>query len=253
MAEEPKVEGAVKDDATGKPAAGAQAEEKLPFNEHPRWKEVYGAYSEYKKYGKPQDIEAQLNRAAELEAAFEEAARQAAAEADTASKTKAELADDEVMKQARKQIEKLLPELEQLREMQEAQQAQFARLEQAAVSETRKVLAEMGEGTDRADILAMSDILADVIKHDPELYAEYGVNPRQAVRGAFDKFAKRFGAKTELSEKAKTQKSRESAAKLPKVHGAGGDGGGDSKGGDPPKSLKEATERAVQRLKGMEL
>lgn len=236
-------------------ADGAQSDDGkgVPFSDHPRWKEVYGAYKDYKRLGDPRDIESKLNEAASLKAAFEEAAREAAAEAAEASKTPDDKKQEELMKKARVEIKKLFPELDELAAMREAQQARWGRLEQSAIAETRDLLKEIGLPDTKEETLSMSDILADIIKNDADLYAEYEVSPRKAVRGAYDKFAKHFKTAGERSAAADKQKDREKAAKLPKAHGAGG--GEESAGGkvEPPKNLKEATERAIERLKGMEL
>ena len=101
--------------------------------------------------------------------------------------------------------------------------------------------------------MAMSDILADIIKNDAGLYSEYEVNPKGAVRGAFEKFSKRFQAKGDRAAAAAKQRDREAAAKLPKSHGSGGTGEGEGGGQGAPKTLAEATQRAMARLKGMEL
>jgi hypothetical protein len=234
-----------------KPAAGAQADpDKVPFSEHPRWKEVYGNLKEYKQYGSPREIEAKLNRAAELETAFAQAAREAAEAEAAAAKTPEDEKQEKIERQAQAQLRKLLPELEELENLKAANAARWNRLEQAAVGETRTLLKELGETDTKEEVLKMSDILADVIKNDPDLYAEYEINPRKAVRGAFDAFAARFKSAGERTAAAKRQNDRESAAKLPKAHGGGGEGGGGEV--KPPTNLNEATKRAIERLKGME-
>jgi hypothetical protein len=236
-------------------ADGAQSEEKLPFSEHPRWKEVYGSLKEYKALGKPEDIETKLNRAAELESIYQEAQRLAAQETAQASKTTDERAAEDIQRKARAELFKLLPELQELEALKSAQQARNVRLERAATAETRDILKEIDEELTDQSVGSMSEILADIIKHDETLLAEYETAPRKVVRAAFDKFSKRFGGKSDRASTASKQKDRESAAKLPKAHGAGG-GEESAGGGKAPgeiRTIKEASERAAARLKGMEL
>lgn len=255
MAEELKQEGEVEPKVESAPAGGEKKPETkdVPFSEHPRWKEVYGGYKEYKQYGSPSEIGAQLERLAQLESAFEQAQAQAEAAKRAAAQTPDDQKKAQLEAQARAELKKLLPELNELEALRAAQDARNARLEAAAVSETKKLLADMGSPDEKEDVLAMSDILADIIKNDRELLSEYEVNPRQSVRGAFEKFAGRFKAVGERSATAKKQADREVAAKLPKAHGAGGSGGEGEGAKEPPKTLAEATKRAIERLKGVEL
>jgi hypothetical protein len=101
--------------------------------------------------------------------------------------------------------------------------------------------------------MEMSDILADVIKNNADLLAEYHINPKGAVRGAWKKWSAKFEKMTERGKAADKQKDRESAAKLPKAHGGGGGGEAAEGAEGPPKTIAEATKRAAARLKGMEL
>ena len=234
--------------------ADGDQSEKLPFSDHPRWKEVYGSLKEYKSLGRPEDIETRLTRAAELESIYAEAQRLAAQEAVTASKTTDERAAEDVQKRARAELFKLLPELQELEALKSAQNARNVRLERAATAETKVLLKELDEDLTDQSLGSMSEILADIIKHDEDLLAAYETDPRKVVRAAFDKFSKRFAGKVDRVVSASKQKDRESAAKLPKAHGAGG--GEESAGGGKTgevRTIKEATVRAAARLKGMEL
>jgi len=232
--------GSVKPADTGK---------EVPFNEHPRWKEVYGELQEWKKLGvSPTEATAKLAEGQELKAAFENAARQAV---DEAGKRGDDDRANEVYKMAREELRKVFPEIDAIAKLQEAHDARYARLEKAALSETKKVLETAGLGTGDKEILSMSDILADIIKNDDDLYAEYESSPKAAVRGAWEKYVERVRPAVERSIASSKQKDGETRKVLPKTHGSGGGEGGSGKTEPEPKTLVEAEKRAMARLKGM--
>lgn len=251
MAEEVKSE---KVEGTKDAAAGAQADDKskeVPFNDHPRWIQVYGELKEFKKLGlSPADLTTRLQEGQELKTAFEEAARQAA---DEAGKKGGEDEANKVYKQAREELRKVFPEIDAIAKLQEAHDARYARLEKAALSETKKVLETAGLGTADKEILSLSDILADIIKNDDDLYAEYETSPKAAVRGAWEKYVERVRPAVERSIASSKQKDGETRKGLPKTHGSGGgEGGSAGKDAPEPKTLVEAEKRAMARLRGMQ-
>jgi hypothetical protein len=235
-------------------AAGSEqkpGEKNVPFNEHPRWREVYGELQEFKKLGgSPADISARLQEAEELKATLEREAAAIANEKAQQGGTSKEV--NAVFEAARAELRKLLPEIDAIANIQAAQQAHYGRLEKAALSETKKVLDSAGLPTTADDITAMSDILADVIRNDEDLFAEYETNPREAVRGAWKQYIERVRPAVERQIAASKQKDRESLRTLPRAHGAGGGeaGGGGEKPPEPAKTLKEAEARAMARLRG---
>ena len=246
MADEVKPEGTAVAPGSVKPEDKSK---EVPFNEHPRWKEVYGELQEFKKLGiSPADLTTRLQEGQELKAAFEEAARQAA---DDAGKTGGEDEANKGYKQAREELRKVFPEIDRLAELLHANDVRYGRLEKAALSETKKVLEAASLGTSDKDVLSMSDILADIIKNDDDLLAEYDNRPRQAVRDAWTKYVETARPAVERSIASSKQKDAETRKILPKAHGAGGEGGGGEKAAPEPKTLIEAEKRAMARLRSM--
>lgn len=236
-------------DAAGGDKPGEKKE--VPFNEHPRWKEVYGELQDWKKLGaSPADISARLQEANDLKAALEQAATEVANET---GQKQGEDAANKVYEQARAELRKLFPEIDRLSQVVAAHDARSQRLERAALTEQKKIMSAAGlDVTDRA-VGGMSDILADIIKNDPDLAAEYDMNPRAAVRGAWDQYTSTVKSYVEREAAAKKQKDAETRRNLPRAHGGGG-GEGASGGDKPPapaKNLLEAEERVKARLKGM--
>jgi hypothetical protein len=234
-------------------APGAQGEKKeVPFNEHPRWKEVYGELQEFKKLAAdPGTLNARLQEANEIKVAFEEAVALAHAEQ---AKTEGQRKADESYKLARQELKKIFPEIDQLAGLQQAQQERWTRLERAAIGQTQKVMAAAGLDTSPGEIKSMTDVLADIIKNDADLHAEYDIDPRAAVNGAFEKFQAKFAKVGERASKAASQREREATRSLPRAHGSGGvETGGGEKAAAPAKNLAEASARVAARLKGMDL
>jgi len=233
---------------------GAQGDGKdVPFHEHPRWKEVYGAYQDYKKLGKADDIAARLREADELKTAVQDAIKTAEEDAKKTPDSKKSEADK---KAARDVLRELLPEIDELQALKDGLQATWSRREHLALVETKKVMREMDlDPSDDKELNGVAEVLSDIIKNDRDLWAEYEVDPRAAVRGARDRLAK-YTAKSQSandrSKAADRQAEREKTKTLPKAHGAGGGEAGGSESTEPPKNLAEATKRAMARLRGME-
>lgn len=250
MADEPKVEG--QQGASG----GDQPGKEVPFNEHPRWKEVYGELQEFKKAGvNPGELQARLQEAEELKAAFAEAIELARQEE---AKSKGPEIADANFRQARDVVRQLikdeLSEVSKIAKLEASITLRNQRLERAATAETKKIMASAGMEVNDKEVATMSDTLADIIKNDDDLYAEYEISPREAVRGAYEKFVAKFKTVGERAVKASTQRQREETRSLPKAHGPGGDsGGGGGKALTPAKNIAEATARAAERLRGADL
>lgn len=252
MADETKVDGQGQQGA----AAGEQAGKEVPFNEHPRWKEVYGELQEFKKAGvNPGELSARLQEAEELKAAFAEAIELARQEE---AKQKGAQAADQSFQQARAVVRKLIEEeltdIGKIGKLEASINLRNQRLERAATTETKKIMASAGLEVNDKEVATMSDTLADIIKNDEDLYVEYEIDPRGAVRGAYEKFVAKFKTVGERAAKAATQRQREDTRSLPKAHGPGG--GSESGGGKtlaPAKTIAEATARAAERLRGADL
>lgn len=236
-----------------KDAAGGEKPGKtdeVPFHDHPRWKEVYGQLKEFKELGlSPTDLKTRLQEGQELKAAFEEAARQAADEEGKKGGSEDEV--KKVYKQAREELRKIFPEIDTIVEMRQEREVRNQRLERAALAETKKVLDSAGLETADKDVLAMTDILADIIKNDDDLLEAYYTNPRDAVRGAFKAYTAKVEAYVKREAAASKQRDAETRRGLPKAHGGGGGLPGEGEKPAPEaKSLAEAEKRAIERLRG---
>lgn len=252
MADEPKGDGQGQQGATGGEQSGGK---EVPFNEHPRWKEVYGELQEFKKAGvSPGDLAARLQEAEELKAAFAEAIELARQE--DAKKHGDQVADAN-FQQARAWVKQLIAEeltdVSKIGKLEAAINLRNQRLERAATSETKKLMTAAGLDVSEKEVATMSDTLADIIKNDPELFDDYEIDPRGAVRGAYEKFVKKFKTVGERAAKAASQRQREDIRSLPKAHGPGGGDGGGAKAAGPPKTIAEATARVAERLRGANL
>ena len=249
MAEEVKQQEGQAADATGGEKPGDKTKE-VPFNEHPRWKEVYGELQEWKKLGgSPKDINARLQEGAELKAALEAAASEVAD--DTAKKGGSEAEVNKVYKAAREELRKVFPEIDAIAEIVKEREVRNQRLERAALAETKKVLEAAGLDAQEKDVLTMSDICADIIKGDDDLYELYFQNPREAVRGAFKSYTGKVEAYVKREAAAAKQKDGETRKGLPKAHGSGGEMGGSEKAQPEARTLADAEKRAIARLRGM--
>lgn len=240
-------------------AGGATPEgENVPFNEHPRWKQVYAELKTYKALGSPEELSTAKATLAEAQSVLEEvqgfrqlvAKARAEREALGGGKTEDERAAEAQYAKAKEQLKKIAPELfetvEEIRQAKEAQQAALAHQAEArkqvdatAMAAVSTLMAKHGLESTPEAVDLMSEQLVAIAKRDPEILDLYFKNPNKAVQMSWDKY---FDHAEKLSSRktAAAQQAKGVALKgLPRNHSSGPSGAG-SAGSAPPTTLKEA-------------
>jgi uncharacterized small protein (DUF1192 family) len=237
---------------------GVEDDDKVPFNEHPRWKQVYGENKEYKELGTPAELKEKLSQVSKVDEyegyiahLTEKIEKLEAKKDDDDPKTDKQRQFESLRKQARAELAKIAPEIDQIAAGQRASNewdTYYAALERQAYKETASVLKAAGLESGTKDVNETAAILADLIGSDRDLYLEYRTNPREAVREAWGRLTKRYNV--ERGVKADIERDKKALEKLPKPHvGSAGTERGVTKG--PAKNFRELEQRLTVRLKSM--
>ena len=229
-----------------------ETDAKLPFNEHPRWKQVYGENKEYKELGTPAELKEKLGKLSKVDeyesyiAHLNEKIEKLETKKDEDEpKSDKQKQFEQLRKQARAELAKIAPEIDSIAKQQTEWDIYYASLERQAYKETAVVLEKAGLSAGQKDVNETAAVLADIIGADQDLYLEYRTNPREAVREAWGRLTKRYNV--ERGVKADIERDKKNLEKLPKPHvGAGSSELGIPK--EAPKTLKEAERRAKLRL-----
>ena len=246
----PEVEPTGVDDATG--AKPDKELEGLPLHLHPRGKELVAeknrakqTAAQYEGFGTPTELAQKLARADMLEDLV------AADEKKPEPKTAEERTEAQKAEWARRELEKLLPELKEFNELKNKLGAaeamielQKSAIEDEAMETTEELAEELG-----MDSGALATMLIPVIKTDKKLLRQYNTGKSEAaVRGALKVLQAKFGGKSDIKERADALKQADLAShKLPKTHTPGGkpEATAELK---KPTTWKEADARANARL-----
>jgi len=229
-----------------------ESDEKLPFNEHPRWKQVYGENKKYKELGTPDELKEKLSQLSKVDeyegyiAHLNEKIEKLETKRDEDDpKSDKQKQFEQLRKQARAELAKIAPEIDNIARQQTEWDLYYASLERQAYKETASVLKAAGLESGTKDVSETAAVLADIIGADQDLYLEYRTNPREAVREAWGRLTKRYSV--ERTVKADIEREKKTLGTLPKPHtGTAGTEHGIPK--EPPKTLREAERRANMRL-----
>jgi hypothetical protein len=243
---EPKVaEGAVKDGSTPE-----KSEEVLPWHQDKRWKEFIeqrNEYKDYQKLGSPAEIKQAIHTLQYYNTliAQEEAAPQKEEDGEQS-------ADEKALKQARKELLKIFPELGQMQKELEGFRQRELLETMARAEEARETLGEVLEKSEipvsKANLMKYEEAITGVITADPKLTLMFRKDPAKAVKAAWKELNEPLERVAATKASANVQRDKEPIKNLPKTHGPGG--GMDARGdmNAPPKSLKEATARVKEIL-----
>lgn len=216
-----------------------------PLHKSKRWKEVYGAYKEYKGLGDPSDLSAKLAR---LEYYDSLVANLDDERSKDEPKSDEQKVAEKELKEARAALKKVAPEFEAIKPMANSLRSYYESLESGAEEETVRLMEEHGMPITPSDQKAMAEILQSFIKEDRKKHLLYLRNPEKAVEWAFSRFLKDFAAGSKRKDAASVQRDKEKLAALPKVPGSGGSAPASDKQAEP-KNLQEAGARAKEFLK----
>jgi hypothetical protein len=240
--------------STAEPAVEKPAEpitaDKAPENAIPyaRFKEVNEQRKQYERFGPPERVEQALSKLAYYEELERQAAEEAAQNADGKpdEKTAKDLAD---ANQALHKIEpKLAKALAAGDEVEVARQARVI----VGMSETSKICAEAGIEASKANVEKMSRYLKPIIEADPVIYAEWVLNPRQAVRSAYQAWQEDVTPTIERQMRAKQEADKQPLTKLPKAHAPTGSPP-TGKTVNEPKTMKEAEASVKAKFARLEI
>ena len=240
-------------DATGDVKDGStpdKSEEQLPWHQDKRWKEFIeqrNEYKDYQKLGSPSEIKQAIQTLQYYNTliAQEEAAPHKESEEEPT-------ADEKALKQARKELLKIFPELGQMqRELEGFRQKELLET-QARAEEARETLGEVLEKAEipisKANLMKYEEAITGVITADPKLTLMFRKDPAKAVKAAWKELNDPIEKVAATRASANVQRDKEPIKNLPKTHGPGG--GLDARGDmtAPPRTLKEATARVKEIL-----
>ena len=226
--------------------------DKVPWHEDKRWKEFIAeknTLKDFKELGvTPGELKQRLQRLDYLDGLVkqaEEESRRQGEKVEPEDKERAKL-----IEKARKELRELAPELDEVATLKQRTDIIFTAAERKAMKTTKSIMEEHGLDTSPKSLNEMSEILADIIRGDEDLFYDYLTDTREAVKDAFGRFTKKFRDAAARQEAAEKEGKKEPLSKLPKTHTPGG---GAETGGKPtgePKDLKEASKMALKALRG---
>lgn len=120
--------------------------------------------------------------------------------------------------------------------------------ERIALRATVAILKEHGMSASDDEVNEWGTLIAATIQNNEELSDTFLLNPKDAVRTAFERRVERFAALAQRKTDAQKQKDKEKITALPKSHGGGG--GTDNKTIEPPKTVAEGVKRAMTIWRG---
>lgn len=209
-------------------------DQSVPFNEHPRWKQVLSQRDSYKQeaeayraLGSPEHIEAVMEEVRHYRGLMQEARAQREA-ANGGPKTDEEKALQAQITDAKATLKKIAPEvfeavedLQRLKEERKQAQEYAAQVRAAtdamALRALGTLMAHEGMETDDEAVAEMADHLVVLANRDPELRALYLQDPKKTVKLAFDKYLEQSTKRLARRQGAAAQSKGAALLNLPKA------------------------------------
>ena len=245
----------LEDTAAGGVTPDEDPDSKVPFHEHPRWKEVHGELKAFKALGAtPEQIldlgrEVQFYR--ELDARNKQDQRQEKREP-----TEEEQEQEAQLKAARTALERVAPELKELGQLKQIlakiekqDKERSESIDEQARGTLTSLMAKEGLRTDAEKVVSMTKRVNLMIQDDPKLLRLYTRDPSAAVTQAWGDYMADIDLIASRRSGARLEQKGSSLASLPRAQQGGG-GAAATKGQAPAQTIDELFKRERGVLTG---